>query len=640
KMERLAMTEQPEGRNEDCDSNDSLDKFTKTVLNSDSTHLSESNVDSADLSSPEKDLWYSQSFSDNQIEDQFEGVLYNTYITSCMTKLKFISCVFFNCFDNKLKADFSLAGENNPIATCYTHVQGLKCEMQIDRDSNTIKVTGVGHRLWRKTYFPKVALSLFKRYVQEADSQLGGEELINEKIEEEMHSRCFIQVQPEAAVAAATGTPMFTSTPIIQRTDHSSDHDSHNSTYSGCILSIFNMIRNMESELKEIKQHVVTSMEKKIDDLKGSLLAMLEKPSSSENTYTAVLQGNVPRHNSPTTDEGFCNSMSNSVSSESSQTNPKTFYQVQHVPGSPQTRLQNEFQAERMQHGQQVPVRITNRPSPKSTQTSSGSNNMINTSPMPEKNARPYSTSQQQSDKTLLIGDSILSSINTKGLVRGTHKHAKSGATVSDIVNDINLYDMTAFRNIIISVGGNDSARRTNSEMFEESYDKLISLIKTSNPESTVYLCKIAPRRDTDVRIINACIDNLALHWQKQDVLCISQTRDFFYGKDRIPTERYFSKDGLHLTRSGVKRLLDAINTNILIVDNYDHCVFKIAGYHRIGYYNGHAGKRQGSMQLGYRRQNYMPSSGTHVHTTDQRHSNKVCYNCHKVGHIASECLN
>ena len=115
------------------DHNESLANFTRAVLNADITNL-ESSGDSAILSSPEKDLWQSQSWSEDQVDDRFEGISYKTYITSCicMTKLKFISAEYFKCFFNKMKAEYHLDiinPDNSPVITCITHVKGLKCEM-------------------------------------------------------------------------------------------------------------------------------------------------------------------------------------------------------------------------------------------------------------------------------------------------------------------------------------------------------------------------------------------------------------------------------------------------------------------------------------------------------------------------------
>ena len=111
-------------------------------------------------------------------------------------------------------------------------------------------------------------------------------------------------------------------------------------------------------------------------------------------------------------------------------------------------------------------------------------------------------------------------------------------------------------------------------ELFEEKNNQLISLIKTSSRESTIYIFRIAPNGDTDVSSINTCSERLSLYWQKHNVICITNTRDYFYRSNGIPTERYLSSDGIHLSRSGVKRLLDAINSSIEIVQTYELCVF------------------------------------------------------------------
>ena len=85
--------------------------------------------------------------------------------------------------------------------------------------------------------------------------------------------------------------------------------------------------------------------------------------------------------------------------------------------------------------------------------------------------------------KTLLIGDSILNNVSHRGLRYNTQKHSKSGAKIRDILQEISMYDMNAFSEIIIYVGGNDAASQVHDELFEETYDRLINKIKTANTE-------------------------------------------------------------------------------------------------------------------------------------------------------------
>ena len=56
--------------------------------------------------------------------------------------------------------------------------------------------------------------------------------------------------------------------------------------------------------------------------------------------------------------------------------------------------------------------------------------------------------------KLLLIGDSILNGVNTKGLVKGIQKHSKGGATVNDLIEEISVYDVQNFETSIIYIGG------------------------------------------------------------------------------------------------------------------------------------------------------------------------------------------
>ena len=100
--------------------------------------------------------------------------------------------------------------------------------------------------------------------------------------------------------------------------------------------------------------------------------------------------------------------------------------------------------------------------------------------------------------------------INTRGNEKGVQKYSKNGARVSDIVDDITSYNMKSFQTLIVSVEGNDASSKTDIELFEENYDKLISLVKTENPDCALYMCNISSRSDADVRSYNARISQLA----------------------------------------------------------------------------------------------------------------------------------
>ena len=55
-----------------------------------------------------------------------------------------------------------------------------------------MELSGIGFRLWREERFPKVAQSLFRRLMEEVDSQLE-EPSTGEPTQEELSSSCFQQ---------------------------------------------------------------------------------------------------------------------------------------------------------------------------------------------------------------------------------------------------------------------------------------------------------------------------------------------------------------------------------------------------------------------------------------------------------------
>ena len=373
--------------------------------------------------------------------------------------------------------------------------------------------------------------------------------------------------------------PVFTSTPILQSQDVHTDNIE--------VLPIYRICRKLdqvESELKELKHTVISNIERKISDLKSTMIKLLDEVASENNSYASVVQRQINTNQS--IDEGFCNNspVDISVASGLSHTCVKTVYvpseqttledrncdtfTVSRSPPltSSQTHLKSvcipselptEIVTERVTEitGQTVPVRITTRAS-KTTEFDQ---------------CRPATTchdNKATTPKTLLIGDSVLHGINTKGLIKGVQKHSRGGATVNEIIEEIGVYDIKSFNKIIIYVGGNDCAKYVDQQKFEEKYDQLISLIKASNGECDVYLCKIAPRGDTDVTIFNNSIERLATYWEHQNVSCIEETHTYFYGKNNIPASRYFGSDGIHLSMSGLKRFLNALDITVKLVVN------------------------------------------------------------------------
>ena len=134
---------------------------------------------------------------------------------------------------------------------------------------------------------------------------------------------------------------------------------------------------------------------------------------------------------------------------------------------------------------------------------------------VPRSSPRPLPmTKNNQANQILLIGDSLISSVNPKGLRKNMIKNRISGANIEKITTQMKVYDISKFSHVIpvMYVGGNDASSGTDIEYFEEMYDRLIQHIKEASSHCKIILCNSCPRGDTSTTELNDIIQTLAEH--------------------------------------------------------------------------------------------------------------------------------
>lgn len=239
--------------------------------------------------------------------------------------------------------------------------------------------------------------------------------------------------------------------------------------------------------------------------------------------------------------------------------------------------------------------------------------------------------------KTLVVGDSIFKEINPKGLENGVRICTKNGAMINDIWDEIGVYDLKSFQNVILCIGGNDSSSRTETNIFEEKYDELLRYIKAANKNCLVYLCKVVPRGDADVTGINSSIERVANHWRMHQVKIVASTNELFFGSDGLPCGRYYSRDGIHMSLSGTKRLIDAINRHVVIVRDFQSCVYRSLNQQQ----NRSDRRRPGARQYhgGYTHATPYGRANRNAQFNGQwTNQRRICFACSMPGHVISEC--
>ena len=134
---------------------------------------------------------------------------------------------------------------------------------------------------------------------------------------------------------------------------------------------------------------------------------------------------------------------------------------------------------------------------------------------------------------------------------------------IRDIWNEISMHNLTSFKNTVLCVGGYVRSSRTETINFEEKYDELLGFIKAANNTCNIYVYKVVPRGNVDVTGINSSIERVANDWRMYQVNIIESTNQLFFDPDGLPCARYFSWDGIHMSQSGTKRVIDAVNRHV-----------------------------------------------------------------------------
>ena len=257
--------------------------------------------------------------------------------------------------------------------------------------------------------------------------------------------------------------------------------------------ALINKIDQLDSSIKTLKREIIQKMELELNELKGSLIRMIENVDKNTTYADSVrmMNNSTQQHQvlsserpifleSCAVDEGYRNLSDGSCHGELSQTQLKRVYtpanNVASIAGS-----SGQLATDCSTAPQPVPLRITNRAYPGSNQR-----------PPPPK----------AHNRTLLLGDSLLKGVNSKGLKNGVTVCAKGGATIKDIWSEISVYNLNTFHSIFVCVGGNDASKGTGTSQYEDKNDELLSSIRSANRDCTINICKVAPRGDVDVSCI------------------------------------------------------------------------------------------------------------------------------------------
>lgn len=171
------------------------------------------------------------------------------------------------------------------------------------------------------------------------------------------------------------------------------------------------------------------------------------------------------------------------------------------------------------------------------------------------------SLTTNSSKRTLLIGDSILRDIQSRGLKKTVDIHSISGGRVNHVRDRFFNMDFTDVSDVIMYTGGNDVADGRFIQSIREQLERTVNLVKSKTAQCNIYICTVCLRRDVDVSSLNHLLITIATELQ----CTIIDYKIFTFGNGS--TVRYFyNRDGIHLNPKGTSTLLRAIDKTVSVI--------------------------------------------------------------------------
>lgn len=544
------------------------------------------------------------------VTDPFNSIFYHIIPSKNSSNIMFYTKPLFNSILSVLAKEFKMPGENSKMFTLKTHIYGKRCSIHIDRSDLTISATGPGHTSWRDNNFRKLTEHMFRRFVDETNS------VLQTKLDEKTTTLSTTSstndttvsdneaeiVQPQTLKQLEAVMP--SDSPIMKNISMLMD----------MVHTLQGQVSKLTNEVNKLVNQATKSLYQTVDETHFShTRESILTPESTTNTQVV--------HNEDKSEQEDGNGDAFNHNSAAAVTNT-TESDICHTNGGTATRLTST-------------PRLSRQIRRAAANPSSGSSSQPTTKPRPVPKPRQALQTHTALKKILLIGDSIVSGINQKGLKTNIYKHGIPGATIDIILDEVDVYDFTQFSHVILYVGGNNASKRTEIEYFEEKYEQLLSKIK-QNSDCKVYMINSCPRGDTDITEINDVIYRLADHHQLQ----LIDAHHAFHNKYGEIIDRYYAKDCIHLSESGVKRLLGAINSKLEIVHDFANCVF--------GRHKEHRRAQQNSVRIRYHRSQVnrkrlscSKCGETNHGTRDCKHAQQLqCNLCGYYGHKSNRCEN
>jgi len=218
----------------------------------------------------------------------------------------------------------------------------------------------------------------------------------------------------------------------------------------------------------------------------------------------------------------------------------ETVKKTQNIPNNEQKSTENRKMSP------QIPFTEPSRPAPASDI-------------LPEPEQRPPFIGQLIPN-TLLIGDSILKGIKTRGLRQDVKVITLPGKKARDACIRLQSWDLSECQNVVLYVGGNDVAAGNLVTSVEQEFRNTLDFL--DNGQRKVFICLICPRPDINVNLLNNMIRRLC----RETYAELIDLNEPYMRPDGRPLFDLFHADGIHPNTTGSSLLVKKINQAVTII--------------------------------------------------------------------------
>ena len=611
----------------ECENSNELNESTNLT---DSSHGSSIRVtDSSHTLEDFPGFSQGDSSPDTEMKDPFNAIFYHVSPLKDSTNITFYNRPLYENILQVLSKEFAnFPSQSAKTFRIKTHVDRLKCFLTIDRSVLSLCASGPGHTIWREKKFKKLSENMYRSFVKETDSVLNtslldqdNSSLSGSQVSTQQNQSGLISILEETAEKETPGV-------VIRQELPSTNTDPQDTPVMRKISVLMEMIHSLQGDVRSIQSNIMTltkevnelatqALYKTVDETHidepspGTVIEIVNETELSERNDrklpTPSSQQNRP-YSEVVKDQGLTDVLSQQDANRQSATStiPQHSADGLQRTSTPKTTHQQHT-------GRPLTTpKVNQQPRPVSH---------------PETRAQPSKPMRHAAKKVLLMGDSVISPVNPRGLKKEVFKHSIPGARIDHIFDQSNIFNMSQFSEVILFVGGNDASNSNDMEYFEELYEQVILNLKQVNDTCQIYLCNMTPRSDTDVSEVNQAIHRLC---QEHNLTLVDINKAFYDRQGKI-IERYYGDDLIHMSTSGVKRLLGEINKEFDIVDNFENCAFKSRNQKK-----SHFHRSQTNSHRSYNgRRSGRP---TQNRVTRSINNAVACYKCGETNHETSRC--